>query len=78
MVTAAMMVPRKVETDAIVAVVPTCQNTLDASAPLTSRIERVVANVSVVDIMKRKVALPSPCASSVRSPVRMPSVVVAR
>ena len=52
-----------------VAELPTCQKTLHAWAPLTSRTLLSVAVTSVDGIWKMNTARGSPCASSVRRPV---------
>jgi hypothetical protein len=49
---------------------PTCQNTLQANAPLVRTTRLPDAVVSVFPIWKMKVAFGSPCASSVSLPPR--------
>jgi hypothetical protein len=65
----AMIVPAKVEPTPSVAELPTCQKTLQAWAPLTSRTVLLVAVVRVDPAWKMKTASRSCWASSVNVPV---------
>ena len=65
-----MMVPLKAVAVPRVAELPTCQNTLQGFAPLTSRTRLPEAVVSVDPAWKMNTAPGSPSASSVTSPVR--------
>jgi hypothetical protein len=66
----ARMLPRKVEFVPNVAELPTCQNTLQAWAPLISATLLPEAVIRVEVIWKMNTALGSPWASSVTVPVR--------
>ncbi|GHD84980.1 hypothetical protein GCM10010508_06910 [Streptomyces naganishii JCM 4654] len=66
----ARMLPLKKEFVSRVAELPTCQNTLQACAPLTSRTLLPGAVIRVEPIWKMKTALGSPWASRVTVPVR--------
>ena len=67
----AMMVPLNVEFVPRVAELPTCQNTLQACAPLIKATVLSEAVVSVEAISKMNTAFESPWASSVTVPVRL-------
>jgi hypothetical protein len=66
----AMMLPLKKELTSMVAELPTCQNTLQACAPLTRLTTLDGAVIRVEAIWKMKTALGSPRASRVTVPVR--------
>lgn len=66
----ARMLPLKKELVSMVAELPTCQNTLQACAPLMSETLLVVAVIRVDPILKMKTAFGSPLASRVTVPVR--------
>jgi hypothetical protein len=70
MLVSARILPRNVVVVSSVAELPTCQNTLQAFAPLIMTTDELGAVMSVLPIWKTKTALGSPCASSVRIPVK--------
>jgi hypothetical protein len=70
----ARIVPTMDESVPSVAELPTCQNTLQGSAPLVSTTVLFDAVINVAADLKTKTASGSPCASRVRVPV-IPRVV---
>jgi len=64
----ARILPTNVVSVPMVAELPTCQNTLQ-STPLVTRIDELLAVVSVLPVLKMKTALALPWASNVNCPV---------
>ena len=64
----ARILPTNVVSVPMVAELPTCQNTLQ-STPLVTRIDELLAVVSVLTVLKMKTALALPWASNVNCPV---------
>lgn len=70
MLVKARIFPTKVVPVPRVAELPTCQNTLQAEAPLIRSTFALLAVINVLPILKIKTAFGSPCASRVTVPVR--------
>ncbi len=65
MLVSAMTVPTKAVPVPIVAELPTCQNTLQAWAPLVSRTDALLPVINVLPVLNSQIAFASPPASRV-------------